>query len=158
MRSRIWKYGDGEGKVGIPEERKTEVRRVMEAGKPKPDRGMVNSLVWITHKEFLGWSESKSWIHLFGSDCGEPWTLAWEMSSSSSKEPLNIFEQKRVRSKYRLPPTEINTMPYLYFVQRSVDLHVLRIIVGYSTVISDSRFLQSDLQSQEKLGHQRISP
>lgn len=83
QRGKRWHSGGG----------KTEVWKDMEAEKRKSDPGVVNSLVWWTQKEFLGWSESESWIHLFGSDHGEPWTLAWELSSSSSEEPLNLWAE-----------------------------------------------------------------
>lgn len=109
---------------------KTEVWKDMEAGKRKSDPGVVNSLVWWTQKEFLGWSESESWIHVWI----RPWRTLNTCLTTSFMKRWGAFESlsKVEASKHRLPPIEINTMPYSCILSRGVLISVcLRYCGGF---------------------------
>ena len=148
-RGRGWHYAGG----------KTEVWTHMEAGNLMSDPSIGSWVVWLPHMSFQ--VESESWIHLFGSDTAEPWTLAWEISSSSRGDFLDIFgpekkKKEHIKTQYSLHCHKHNAI-YFHLVQRRVDLPVFKIIEMYSTVLN-SKLLPPDLQSQEKLGHPGVSP
>lgn len=157
MRIRVWVCLSWRGKGWHYAGGKIEVWTYMEAGNLKPDSRIGSRVVWLPHMSFQ--VESESWIHLFGSDTAEPWTLAWEISSSSRGDFLGYLQAKKkkhIKTQYSFHCHKHNAI-YVHLVQRRGDLPVFKIIVIYSTVLN-SKLLPCDLQSQEKLGHPGVAP